>query len=397
MKIGWFDAPSGISGDMFLAALLDLGGSGGFDSQRLEDGLACLGVDGWRLESSETSVDGLRARRLEVIVDEGVTVRRDWSSIRSLLEEAPARGFPAAAAGIALSIFEKLAAAEARVHGSTPEEVHFHEVGAVDSIVDIAGVAWCLDRLGIERCFCGPLPAGSGTVVCEHGTLPVPVPAVVELLAGFELVAGDGQGETVTPTGAAILSALAVPARPVFTLEACGSGAGSRQMDDRPNVLRILLGHCEAHDDEQVIAIVADVDDMTAEAIAFVAERLRGAGARDVSVVPVGMKKGRLGNRLEVLADVGTVHELAHLLLTHSSTAGLRFRAMGRVVLPRRVELMDTEFGPVAVKFIVRPDGSETAEPEFDDLARIALQQGLAFEEIRRAVLASLPGSAVSD
>jgi uncharacterized protein (DUF111 family) len=161
-------------------------------------------------------------------------------------------------------------------------------------------------------------------------------------------------------------------------------------MDDRPNILRILLGHCEAHDDEQVIAIVADVDDMTAEAIAFAAERLRAAGARDVSVVPVGMKKGRLGNRLEVLADVGTVHELAHLLLTHSSTAGLRFRAMGRVVLPRRVELIDTEFGPVAVKFIVRPDGSETAEPEFDDLARIALQRGVAFEEIRRAVLARL-------
>jgi hypothetical protein len=280
-----------------------------------------------------------------------------------------------------------LAAAEAQVHRVDVERVHFHEVGAIDSIVDIVATAWCLDELGIDACFCGPLPSGSGYVDTQHGRLPVPTPATVELLHGFVVVAGDGDGELVTPTGAAIVKAMAKPLKPAMVVETTGYGAGTMRLVDRPNVLRVIVGDADAVDDEEIVSIEADIDDATPEALAFVADALRAAGARDVVVVPVQMKKGRLGMRLSVLCDLGLVDALAGRILAETSTIGLRYRALHRTVLPRRVETVDTTYGAIDVKVVTRPDGSETAEPEFDDVARAAKKHSVSLSTVRQAAL----------
>ncbi|MFP6626782.1 MAG: nickel pincer cofactor biosynthesis protein LarC [Deltaproteobacteria bacterium] len=394
MRIAYFDTGSGIAGDMTVAALLDVAGAWGRSDVTIEglrEALGAVAVDGYRIEASKVEVEGLEATRFDVVTEEGTEVpKRNWTEIRGLIEDAAGGGLGHDAAARALRVFEALARAEAHVHGVDVEQVHFHEVGAIDSIVDIVAACWCLSRLGIESCFCGPLPTGSGYVDTQHGRLPVPAPATVRLLEGFEVVAGDGSGEMVTPTGAAILAALARPLRPSFVLEASGSGAGSRRLSDRPNLLRVLVGQAEADSDEEVIVIETDIDDMTAEHLAYLAERLRGGGARDVTTTAVAMKKGRLGSRLTVLSGLGRMEELAALILNESSTIGLRFKTMARVVLPRTIENVDTDYGPVAVKVVTRPDGRRTAEPEFDDVARGALKHGVPFKTVREAALSKL-------
>jgi hypothetical protein len=375
---------------MTVGALLDAGRNRGLSVERLSEALELLGVGGYRLEEGPTEVGQIRANSFKVLIDEPRHAHRDWKTIRSLIKEAGDRGLSAGTVQRAIAVFEVLAAAEAKVHGVSVDKVHFHEVGAIDSIVDIVGAAWCLDTLGIEACFVGPLPSGSGYVMTEHGRLPVPAPATALLMEGFDIIAGDGEGELVTPTGMAILAALAKPVRPGFTLDAIGVGAGTKRFEDRPNVLRVMIGDCDGVDDTQIVEMVADIDDMTPEALAHAAERLRADGARDVSVEPVHMKKGRSGMRLTVLCDVACLSALATRVLSESSSIGVRYRMLNRVVLPRRVEQVATEFGPITVKIVTRPDGSETAEPEFDDVARIALERDLPFEQVRAAALAAL-------
>jgi uncharacterized protein (TIGR00299 family) protein len=387
MKIAYFDTGSGISGDMTVGALMDAARGGGVTVERLASALAALPVGGYRLTLDTVEVNGLRASSFGVHIDEKPHFHREWRVIRAMIEEAGGRGLGDGVVERAIRIFSVLAEAEAKIHGVAPDDVHFHEVGAIDSIVDVVGTAWCLDELGIEACFAGPLPSGSGYTNTEHGRLPVPAPATAELLAGFEVIAGDGEGELVTPTGAAILAALARPLRPTMTLQAIGTGAGTRRFDDRPNVLRVLLGEADPACDEQVMVIEADVDDMTPAALAHVADRLRDAGARDVSIVPSSMKKGRVGMRLTVLCDLGRLEDLARLVLSESTSIGLRYRAMSRVVLPRVIDVVDTDYGPIAVKVVVRPDGRSSAEPEFDDTSRAALARGVPIATVRAAAL----------
>jgi hypothetical protein len=405
MKIAYFDAGSGISGDMTVAALLDAGGARlGVD--RLRAALSSLGVGGYEISTERVQVDGVSAASFRVAIQAHDArahmhhhhergehahdhAHRDWRTIRTMIEQAGERGLGAGVVERATAIFGELAGAEGRVHGVAPDDVHFHEVGAVDSIVDIVATAWCLDELGVEACFVGPLPSGSGTVRSEHGLLPVPAPATVELLCGFEVIAGDGEGELVTPTGAAILRALAKPLRPIFRLQSAGAGAGTRRLRDRPNVLRVLIGECDACDDEQLAVIEADIDDMTPAALAHLAERLRQGGARDVSLLPVMMKKGRAAMRLTVLCDIEAIRRIADLALSESTTIGLRYRTCGRVVLPRRIEIVETQFGPIALKVVHRPQDAETAEPEMDDVARAAVTHRKPLAEVRAAAMAA--------
>jgi len=389
LKIAYFDTGSGISGDMTVAALLDAGSECGLSLERLSGALATIRVGGYHVESNAVDVNGFAARSFNVIVDEPQHHHRTWTTIRGLLEEAGRNGLAAGVVERSMRVFEVLARAEARVHGVEPDAVHFHEVGAIDSIVDIVGAAWCLDELGIDACFVGAVPSGSGYVDTEHGRLPVPTPATAELLRGYEIIAGDGKGELVTPTGAAILNALARPLRPAFDYRRIGCGAGTMRLDDRPNVLRVFIGECEGVDDEQVFVLEADIDDMTPEALAHVAERLRTDGARDVSVEPVHMKKGRLGMRLTVLCDLERLESLSARVLAESSSIGLRYRALGRAVLPRRIEVVETSYGTIALKVVGRPGGKETAEPEFEDVSRAARQHDVAFADVRRAALVS--------
>jgi len=392
MRIAYFDAGSGISGDMTIGALLDAGGPR-IDVAALSQALSALKVDGYRLLYERVRVGALDAASFDVAVHphhHGHSHHhRDWGTIRTLIEEAAERGLAAGVVERAISIFGELASAEAAVHGVPVETVHFHEVGAVDAIVDIVGTAWCVEELGIEKCFVGPLPGGKpGYVTCEHGRLPVPAPATVRLLEGFPVVVGDGEGELVTPTGAAIVRALAKPLRPLMTIERIGMGAGKRRWTDRPNVLRVFLGECEDGTDQQVIVLECDIDDMTPAALAFAAERLRAAGAIDVTLLPLQMKKGRTGFRVTVLSAVERIDDLARTLLAETTSIGVRYRAMGRWVLPRRIEPVATEFGTIAVKIVVRPSGEESAEPEFEDVARAALARGVSFATVRDAALA---------
>jgi uncharacterized protein (TIGR00299 family) protein len=391
MKIAYFDAPSGISGDMTVGALLDAGGDR-LPIERLRSTLALLPVHGFGISLERVEVGGVPAASFKVAIEHhghDHHEHRDWKHIRAMIEHAAEHGLSVGAAERSTAIFTALAEAEAHVHGVAPDEVHFHEVGAVDSIVDIVATAWCLDELGIEECFVGPLPSGSGTVISEHGILPVPAPATVELLRGFDVVAGDGEGELVTPTGAAILAALAKPMRPSFRLVASGSGAGTRRLRDRANVLRVLIGECDAHSDEQLAVIEAEIDDMTPAALAYVAERIREAGARDVTLAPVMMKKGRAALRLTVLCDLGELRRIADLVLAESSTIGLRYRTCDRIVLPRTIEIVDTELGPIALKVVTRPGGEQTAEPELEDVARTAIKHGKPLAAVRTAALAA--------
>ena len=389
MRIAYFDAPSGIAGDMAVAALLDAASDKDVSIEALREALAALPVGGYEIATERADVMGIPALRFRVSVAKAGHPHRNWSAIESLLGEARRRGLAAGIYQRSMAIFEGLARAEADVHGVALSEVTFQEVGAVDSIVDIVATAWCLEALGIERCFVSPVPAGSGYVESAHGRLPIPAPATARLLRGFEVVAGDGKGELVTPTGAAILAAMARPFRPLFTLQSIGTGAGTMQLADRPNVLRVFIGEAEETSDENLVMIESDIDDMTPAALARACERLRETGARDVSVLPLQMKKNRLGMRLCVLADLGAVETVALAVLLHTSSLGVRYRAVHRQVLVRRSDIVDTDYGPMSLKVAVRPDGTETAEPEFEEVARTASALGRPFADIRAAALAA--------
>jgi uncharacterized protein (TIGR00299 family) protein len=377
---------------MTIGALLDAGAPK-IDVAGLGRALEALGIEGYRLTYERVRLGPLDAASFDVVLDavpHHDQPHRDWRSIRKLIENAARRGLSAGVVERALRIFGELAAAEAAVHGVPVETVHFHEVGAVDAIVDIVGTSWCLEELGIERCFVGPLPGGRpGYITSEHGRLPVPAPATVRLLEGLPVVAGDGEGELVTPTGAAIVRALAKPLRPLMTIERVGMGAGKRRWTDRPNVLRVFVGEHEADTDEQVVVLETDIDDMTPAALSFAADRLRKAGAIDVTLLPLQMKKGRPGFRVTVLSAVERIDALARTLLTETTAIGVRYRTMGRVVLPRRIEPVTTEFGVIAVKIVVRPSGEESAEPEFEDVARAAIARGVSYATVRDAALAA--------
>ncbi|MFN2374923.1 MAG: nickel pincer cofactor biosynthesis protein LarC [Candidatus Binatia bacterium] len=390
MRIAHFEAGSGIAGDMTVAALLDAGSARGLGVATLREALAALPLAHYAIDAARVEVDGVPALHFRVSIEhEAHHHHRHWSDIRAMLEQGRRRGLPEGAFERAMAIFEVLARAEAEVHGVEVDHVHFHEVGAVDSIVDIVAAAWCLDRLGIDQCTVGRLPTGSGHVMTEHGRLPVPAPATALLLRGFDVRAGDGEGELVTPTGAAILAATAKSFVPSMTLETSGAGAGTRRLADRPNVLRVFLGTADERSDSNLVAIEADIDDMTPAALAEACERLRAAGARDVAVLPLQMKKNRLGMRLSVLADPGLLEVLSALVLRHTSSIGVRYHAVGRSVLARRIDVVETAAGPLRVKVVARPDGTETAEPEFEDVARAAAASGRTFGDVRAEALAA--------
>lgn len=390
MNIAHFEAGSGIAGDMTVAALLDAGRGRGLSLEGLRDALATVPLGHYGIDASPVEVDGVPALHFRVAIDHHHHHHhRHWSDIRRLLGEARAAGLPGGAFDRAMAIFEVLARAEAEVHQVDVDHVHFHEVGAVDSIVDIVGAAWCLDRLGIDACTVAPFPTGSGFVDTEHGRLAVPAPATALLIRGFDVKMGDGEGELVTPTGAAILAAMAKPMLPRMRVEASGAGAGTKRLRDRPNVLRVFLGSVEDSSDEELVLLEADLDDMTPAALAFACERLRVEGARDVSVLPLQMKKGRLAMRLSVLAEPALLEKMSAAVLTHTSSIGVRYRAVGRSVLARRIELVETAYGKIRVKVVARPDGSETAEPEFEDVSAAAITESAPFADVRAAALAA--------
>jgi uncharacterized protein (TIGR00299 family) protein len=380
----YFDAFSGISGDMTVGALLDLG----LPLDELRSAIAGLGVEGCELVHGHREHGAIRAATFEVRTN-ATASERDFVTIRTIL----GRGSLAASVrDRALAAFRALAEAEAKVHAVTPDQVHFHEVGGTDTIADIVGAALGVEWLGITAIHVAPLPLGSGIVASRHGPLPVPAPATLELLRGFDVRPGDGGGEMVTPTGAAILRGFGAVSGPPPALRAIriGYGSGTRELSDRPNVLRVILGEAAAPAErlaDEMLVIEANIDDMNPELYAHASARLFGAGATDVTLIAAQMKKGRPGVLLQVLAPPELRDQVAAVLFAETTTIGARFHPVGRLKLTRRVEEVSTPYGPLAVKISGGPDGPRTVAPEYESCRRAAERHGVALRVVYEAAL----------
>jgi hypothetical protein len=403
MSLALIDCPTGLAGDMLLAALLDLG----VPETVIQEPLAALGLAGrYRLRIREERRGGLRGLHVQVETLEDSPPSRAWGPLRRQLEEAPLE--PELQRRV-LAVFGLLAEAEAAVHGHAPDQVHFHEVGAVDALVDIVGVCAALLHLEVATVICGIPPAGHGRVVTAHGSLPLPAPAVLEIARrrGVPLAeCGDfPAGELTTPTGLALVAcwatAFAVP--PTAVPLRIGTGLGSRHLD-RPNLLRITLARpvdpvaaapagqdaIPAEGREPLLLQQAQIDDATAEELAFLGEELRRAGAVEVFSQPLTMKKGRQGTLLSALLPPALGPALRQVWWRHSTTLGLREQLHWRWLLPRREARVDTRLGPVRLKCAALPDGGSRRKAEYDDLADLARRHRCSLAEVRALVESAL-------
>jgi len=394
MTLIYVDAFAGASGDMLLGALLDAGA----DEQALRRRLGTLDVTGYEIDVRQEVRHGLRATRAEVrLVHEGHHAHRGLADLVKIIDGSD---LPGQAAVHAKAVFRRLAEAEAVVHGTTPEEIHFHEVGALDAIVDIAGVTTALALLEIDRLVCSPLPMGSGYVEAAHGRLPVPAPAVVELVRGCPTADCGEPGERTTPTGAAILVTLAerFGPMPAMHIEGVGYGAGARQGEHMANCLRVIVGRDSATcvDKGGTIWLVeTNLDDATGETVAAAAEAIMDAGARDVWTTPVTMKMGRPGIVLACLADEAALSAVEEAIFVHTPTFGLRRQRVERSVLAREHVEVQTPFGRVRVKVGRRARRVVTASPEFADCQRRAEERGVAVRAVMEAARAAWDRSSV--
>jgi len=384
LRIAYFDCFSGISGDMCLGALV----SAGHDPATLVSLPERLGLEGVEVRVGQARRGPFEATRVEVEVAEARQPHRHMHHIEKILDAA--RIAPEVRTR-ALEAFRRLAVAEAEVHGSTPEKVHFHEVGAADALVDIVGTFEGLAALGIERCWSSVLRLGRGEVNSQHGLIPVPAPATTLLLRGVPVEITTVNFELVTPTGAA-LAVTAVAdwgAPPPFRLERIGTGAGGRDLRERPNVLRMLVGEAEvARPGRRRVAVLETaVDDDQPQYVAALIPRLIEAGALDAMMVPTVMKKGRTGSWLVVVADPERAEGLAEVMMRESTTLGVRVREEERFELERRAAEVVTAFGPVALKVADLPGGGTRAVPEFESLRAVAERTGRPLREIAEAAL----------
>jgi pyridinium-3,5-bisthiocarboxylic acid mononucleotide nickel chelatase len=423
MKIAYLDAFSGVSGDMTVGALLDLG----LDLADLEREVAVLALEGVRLRRETRERSGIHATKFVVEVDgmpagdaphfehHGTAAPRDhghdhdhghihdhvhgpshdhgdhrpYAEIRALLESSRL------GEGVkrrALAIFEKLAEAEGAVHGVPLDRVMFHEVGMKDAIVDVVGAAWGFERLGVDEVRVSPLPMGTGFAKSGHGRLPVPGPATLRLLHGFPVRMGDGAAEMVTPTGAAIVAALAKPeAMPAdLVVERIGYGAGDKEFADRPNLLRIVLGAAAGRVGvDSLLVLETNIDDLNPEIYEYVLERLFASGARDVWLTPAQMKKNRPGTMLSVLADTADRDRLASVLFAETSTLGVRVAAVERLSIEREIVTVDTEYGRVRVKMGRTATGAPNVAPEYEDCKRLAAEKGAPLKQVFQAAIAA--------
>jgi len=378
MKIAYLDCFSGISGDMFLGALLDAGLS--FD--QLKEGISRLPLTGYRIETRPEGRHQIFGTRFSVVVEEGLHSHRDLKLIRTLIRQAD---LPVTVREKSIGIFESLARVEGEIHNRPAEEVHFHEVGAVDSIVDIVGTVYGLECLNVGKIFASPLPLGSGFTQSAHGTIPVPAPATLGLLKGILLMGGGTPHEMVTPTGAALIRGLADSFGPMppMTLDTIGYGVGSRDLPDRPNLLRILMGRDRPGDaTETVVVLETNVDDTSPEWLGFLMERLLDAGALDVIFIPVQMKKGRPGVQIQVVGTPDQGDLLMAILMEETTTLGVRFRYSQRKVLPRSFKEVDTPWGRIRVKTVVQRDGRPLLAPEYEACREIALRCHIPLREV---------------
>ncbi len=387
--IAYVDIFSGISGDMALGAMVDLG----VPVDYLKEHLSGM-LDGFDLKAEKVLNHHLSATDIEVAVDDHSSVSRNYTDIREMIEKAV---LPEKVKQNSLTAFEKIGMAESGIHGKNIETIHFHEVGGIDSIVDIVGTFLAVDYLGITKVFASSIPLGSGTVKCSHGTIPVPVPATLSILKGIPVRSSDAQTEIVTPTGAAIITTLAESFGPMpdMIIDKTGYGSGKRDTGSSlPNLLRVCLGTPAASQPvpdilvEQVMTAKTNVDDMSPEGLGFLMTQLFEHHALDVTFCPVQMKKNRPGVQIEVICRQTDLDDIVALILSSTSSIGVRYHACSRSCLKREAVSADTSLGSVSAKAVIRPGGQQEIIPEYESVARLAREKQMPFKTVYDKVFA---------
>jgi uncharacterized protein (TIGR00299 family) protein len=383
MNYVYFDAFSGASGDMILGALLDLGASRSGFLKKMTDLRLPI-----KVEIREVQRAGLRGLKVDVRVNKGKESRpRRWRDIETLIKKSP---FSPRVKSSSLAAFKTLFQAEAKVHGSPFDKVHLHEAGADDAIIDVMGSSYLAETLGVGRVYCSPLNVGSGTVRTSHGLLPVPPPAVAEILRGAPVYSAWVEEELVTPTGAAILATWAekfVPF-PEMSYQKIGCGAGSRDPAGLPNILRAFYGEISGFGAEQtVFQVEANIDDSSPQLLADFAQRALRLGALDAFLTPVVMKKGRLGTKLTMLAEADRMDGLCEAVFQETSSIGLRYFPVSRRVLTRDIKTIRVSGEDIRIKVAASGSGAVNAQPEFDDCQRVARKKSLPVKVVHRLAL----------
>jgi uncharacterized protein (TIGR00299 family) protein len=386
MKIAYFDTIAGISGDMTLGAFI----SAGMPFEELVEDLRSLNISGFELQSKHIERNGLVATKVDVVISEQPHYHRNLKDIEELIDRSTLSGN---VKEHSKKIFNEIAVAEAKVHNTPKEKIHFHEVGAIDSLVDIIGVSICLEKLGIQTVYSSPIKVGNGGIVeSQHGKLPVPTPATMEILKDYPVVLTDIPFELTTPTGAAIIKTLS---RGVLTTEkiqisAIGYGAGEREIKQVPNLLRVLIGKIEPeYLADEVVSIETNVDDMNPEIYPYVIEKLLAAGAHDAYLIPILMKKGRPGILLSILVERTKIETIIDIVFRETTSIGLRIHPVERKKLPRTQKQVDTSLGIVSVKEIVI-EGKVSLRVEFEECKRIAQEKNIPLAEVYRILESEL-------
>jgi uncharacterized protein (TIGR00299 family) protein len=383
VRLGYFDCFSGIAGDMTLAALVDAG----VDRSAIQQAIASLGLPG-ELAFESVRRGGFRATYAKVIAPDE-HAHRHWHHIEALIDKSILSGRQK---DLAKRIFLRLGEAEAKVHGTDLAKIHFHEVGAVDSIIDIVGSAVGLDLLGVDRFEASPLPTGRGWVKAAHGRMPLPAPATAELLRGVPLAESLVEGELTTPTGAAIVTTVAerFTALPPLTIESIGLGAGTRELTGQANILRLFVGTVDLPAaGDRIWVLETNLDDLPGEVVGYATTKLMEAGALDAFVTPIQMKKNRPGVMVSVLCDETRIPVLEDLLFRETTTLGIRRYPVSRHKLKRQAAEVITAFGPVKGKLGWLGERPPTFSPEYDDCVRIATALALPLREIYDAAQAA--------
>ena len=390
MRVAYLDCFAGISGDMTLGALIDAGA----DFDKLKKELEKLGISEYELSAEKVVRRGISATDVTVHVhqhDEHHHHGRSYSQIKQMIEQSTLSENVKAKS---IAIFTKLGAAEAKIHNKGIDEIHFHEVGAVDSIVDIVGACICLDLLNIEKIYSSPVPTFTGMVDMAHGKFPLPAPATVEILKGVPWRTLGIEGEIVTPTGAAILATLAEGFNPMpqMVTESIGYGAGKKDFGI-PNVLRVMVGELESASKEEcmecreVVVLETNIDDVSPQIYEVVMERLLAAGALDVYMTPIQMKKNRPATLLSVLCKPADVNKMSIILFEETSTIGVRIDTRKRICLPREIVTVDTKFGHIRIKVARRSGEVVNIQPEYEDCKAAAANSNVPVKRVRDAAV----------
>ncbi len=378
MKIAYLDCSSGISGDMFLGALIDAG----VPLIYIKDNLKSLHIKNYSLQKRKVKRAGISAIKFNVRIDETSTVARKWSDVEKIItnselnENIKKNG---------LNIFENLFTAEAKIHNKEFNNTHLHELGAVDCLIDIIGSILGIDYLGLEKINISPINLGSGNVRSSHGILPVPAPATIELLKGIPVYSSDIKTELTTPTGAAIIKGIATGFGnlPEIVVDTVGYGAGNKDLKTQPNVLRLFIGESlESPQHKDVTIIETNIDDMSPQIYEYLMERLLKSGARDVYLTPVIMKKGRPANKLTVIADSNKREVLSEIIFSETTTIGLRYHEMSRETIKREIKKINTEYGEVKIKIASKNNKIINVSPEYEDCRKIAKKYTLPLKKV---------------